>query len=75
MAAELGYTVIGCAGDSKGDISLSTDTAKVGGLVLAVNKNGLSAWCSENEDKVGGASGWLGVSDYADAISAIKSRL
>jgi 2-hydroxy-3-keto-5-methylthiopentenyl-1-phosphate phosphatase len=74
-AAELGYEVVGCAGDSKGDLSLATDTAKLGGLVIAVNKNGLSDWCSANEDKVGGPNGWIGVLDYADAIPVLTARL
>ncbi|MDZ4834187.1 MAG: haloacid dehalogenase-like hydrolase [Candidatus Melainabacteria bacterium] len=75
MAVELGYEVIACAGDSKGDLSLATDTAKVGGLVIAVNKNGLSAWCEANQDQVGGPDGWIAISDYAEAVPAIMSRL
>lgn len=75
LAAEMGYEVIGCAGDSKGDISLATDTAKVGGVVVAVNNHGLSTWCSENEGLVGGSNGWIGVHDYVHATEAVKIRL
>jgi len=28
-----------------------------------------------NQDKVGGKEGWIAVSDYADAVPAIMSRL
>jgi 2-hydroxy-3-keto-5-methylthiopentenyl-1-phosphate phosphatase len=74
-AAELGHIVVGCAGDSKGDLSLAVDTAKLGGIVLAVNNNGLSAWCEANEDQVGGPNGWLHVMDYVDAIPVVANRL
>lgn len=75
MAAKLGYEVIGSAGDSKGDLSLSTDTAKLGGIVLAVNNNGLSDWCTANEELVGGPNGWMHVLDYTDAIPVVAARL
>jgi len=75
IAAERGHRVIGCAGDSKGDLTLATATAKLGGLVLAVGDHGLAAWCKANESEVGGPEGWLHIHDYADAMAAFDSRL
>jgi 2-hydroxy-3-keto-5-methylthiopentenyl-1-phosphate phosphatase len=74
-AARLGYKVVGCAGDSKGDIGLATETARLGGLVIAVGNHGLSDWLAANQGDVIKAGDWIGVSDFADAISAMKSRI
>jgi len=74
MAVELGYEVVGCAGDSKGDVGLYTQTVKAGGIVIAVNNHGLSTYLAENADKFD-VNNWLSVSDYADAIGAIRSRV
>ena len=75
IANELGYRVVGCAGDSKGDICLAEATAELGGLVLACGEGGLAAWCRENEGTVVGANGWLGYDGFQEVMHAVQARL
>lgn len=75
IAAELGHRVVGCAGDSKGDICLAEATAQLGGLVLACGSGGLTTWCLENEGKVVRADGWLEFNNYDQVMHAVQSRL
>lgn len=74
-AAAHGKRVIGCAGDSKGDICLAEATAELGGLVLACGEDGLSAWCEENEGKAVSANGWISFTDYAQVMQAVQARV
>jgi len=74
-AREFGYEIVGCAGDSKGDITLAEETARAGGIIVAVGTHGLSAWLAENEGNgLITSHNWLSVSDYADASEAVTSR-
>lgn len=75
LSVESGYEVVGCAGDSKGDVGLARETAAVGGLILAVGDGGLDRWCAENEGKLFDSTGWLNINDYAEATSAVQARL
>lgn len=70
-----GHRVIGCAGDSKGDICLAEATADLDGLILACGDDGLTSWCLENEGKVVKPNGWLSFTDYADVNHALQARL
>lgn len=74
-AAELGYRIIGCAGDSKGDICMAEATAKAGGLVLACGPGGLSDWCRTNEGKLVGSNDWLEFEDYGSVAHALQARI
>jgi hypothetical protein len=47
-ARRWGYTVLGCGGDSKGDITLAAETAAQDGFVLARRGLGLAKWCDDN---------------------------
>ncbi len=75
LAHEDGYEIVGCAGDSKGDVGLAQETAKLGGFILAVGQGGLDRWCIENEGKLVSPGGWLDVRDYAQAMQAMQTRL
>ncbi|MBZ0186171.1 MAG: haloacid dehalogenase-like hydrolase, partial [Candidatus Obscuribacterales bacterium] len=74
-AAQWGYRIVGCAGDSKGDICMAEATAKAGGLVLACEPGGLSDWCQANEGKSVGVADWLEFEDYAKVIRAVQARI
>ncbi len=70
-AVELGHEVIGCAGDSKGDISLARETASAGGLVVAVDE-GLIDWCRENDPTFSGnGQWWLDIHRDYDGLSRV----
>jgi phosphoserine phosphatase len=74
IAHEMGFRVVSCAGDSKGDIGLSTATAKVGGLVIVRgSEGGLAAWARENLQD----NQWVLVEDYVgnEALSAVLQRI
>lgn len=74
MAHEMGFEVVSCAGDSKGDIGLATATAKLGGLVIVRgSEGGLADWASQNLKD----NQWVLVEDYVgtDAISAVQQRI
>lgn len=75
IAAERGHRVIGCAGDSKGDICMAEATAALGGLVLACGDGGLTAWCEANEGSLVSANGWCTFTDYGQVTKAVQSRL
>lgn len=74
IAHEMGFHVVSCAGDSKGDIGLSTATAKVGGLVIVRgSEGGLATWATENLKP----NQWVLVEDYVgkEALSAVQQRI
>ncbi|MBX9696311.1 MAG: haloacid dehalogenase-like hydrolase [Cyanobacteria bacterium] len=75
LAHEDGFEIVGCAGDSKGDVSMAQETARVGGLILAVGQGGLDRWCMENEGKLVSPGSWLDVSDYSAATAVVQARL
>ena len=74
IAAESGFQVVSCAGDSKGDIGLCKATVKAGGLVIVRGtEGGLAAWASENLKD----NQWVLVEDYVgtEALSAVQQRI
>ncbi len=77
LAVELGYEVVGCSGDSKGDISLVTETARVDGITLSIGTHGLTDWIRTNEGILVPKHTWFGVSDYTEAleVEAVTSRI
>ena len=75
IAAANGYRVIGCAGDSKGDVCMAEATAKLGGLVLACGDGGLTAWCEQNEGNIVSAGSWLTYDDFGQVTRAVQARL
>jgi phosphoserine phosphatase len=71
MAAEMGFQVVSCAGDSKGDIGLCTATAKLGGLVIVRGRNGgLADWAEKNLK----LNQWVLVESYIgkEALTAVQ---
>jgi phosphoserine phosphatase len=75
LAAQWGFEIVGCAGDSKGDFGMAEATAKHGGLIIAVGFGGLTDWCFENEGQILKPTGWIRLDNYADALSAMQQRL
>ena len=74
IAHDMGFQIVSCAGDSKGDIGLSTATAKVGGLVIVRgSEGGLASWATHNLQE----NQWVLVEDYVDgeALSAVHERI
>jgi hypothetical protein len=74
IAHEMGFHVVSCAGDSKGDIGLSTATAKVGGLVIVRgSEGGLASWATQNLKD----NQWVLVEDYVgkEALHAVQQRI
>jgi hypothetical protein len=74
IAHEMGFQIVSCAGDSKGDIGLCTATAKFGGLVIVRgSEGGLAAWATQNLKD----NQWVLVEDYdgQEAISAVQQRI
>lgn len=73
-ALALGHDVVGCAGDSKGDESLARETARAGGLVVAVDE-GLRNWCLKQDPTCEG-NWWLDVNrNFAPVKQALLQRI
>jgi hypothetical protein len=71
IAHEMGFRIVSCAGDSKGDIGLCTATAKHGGLVIVRGtEGGLADWATKNLRD----NQWLLVEDYTtdEAFAAVQ---
>lgn len=67
LAVELGYEVVGCAGDSKGDFTMAEATRKRGGFIIAVGDGGLTQWCKDHKQLE--ADQWVQLDDYATAMA------
>lgn len=74
-AVQLGYEIVGCAGDSKGDFAMAEATVKHGGIVIAVGNGGLTQWCQEREGKQLSYEGWIQLDDYASAMHKMQQRV
>lgn len=72
-ARDLGYRVIGCAGDSKGDIDMADETLKVPGtVVISYDKGILNDWCKA---RTSDADRCLNITDWARAELFMTKRL
>ncbi len=70
---EMGYRVIGCAGDSKGDVDMAEETLKgQDGVVIAFGDGILADWCKTNASD---QTRWLKITDWTRAESFVSTRL
>lgn len=72
-ARDLGYRIIGCAGDSKGDVDMAEETLKSQGAVVISYGDGiLNDWCkTQASDK----TRCLNITDWARAELFVSKRL
>lgn len=73
IALEMGFQVVLCAGDSKGDIGLAQATAECGGLVIVRGADGgLAAWAMDNLAD----NNWLLLEHYnGSALELVQQRI
>jgi 2-hydroxy-3-keto-5-methylthiopentenyl-1-phosphate phosphatase len=70
QAAALGYCIVGCAGDSFGDIGMVESTLKHGGIALACES--LAGWCWSCNHLQGACTPF---SDFREALAAVSERI
>ncbi|MBI1272359.1 hypothetical protein GC174_18190 [bacterium] len=81
LAHSEGYVIVGCAGDSRGDICLSEATAALNGIVLASGAGGgLSVWCAQQSHPEGilvadQCLTCLTFSDFNEVKAAVLERI
>lgn len=72
-ARAMNYRIIGCAGDSKGDVDMADETLKASDtVVISYDKGILNDWCKA---RPADANRCLNITDWARAESFVSKRL